>query len=52
MRAEVFAEYLETIQWYVRPVQLISDTERPLPPPLEVSDAPFTRVELRKATQG
>jgi hypothetical protein len=52
MRAEVFAEYLETIQWYVRPVQLISDTERPLPPPLSVSDAPFTKVELRKAITG
>ncbi len=49
MRAEVFAEYLETIQWYVRPVQLISDTERPLAPLLDVSDAPFTNVEVRKA---
>jgi len=48
-RADTFAEYLETMQWHVRAVQLIPDTEPEIHPALDVSDAPFTGKELHKA---
>ena len=48
-RADTFAEYLETIQWHVRTVNLIPDTEPEIHAALDVSSAPFTGSELRKA---
>ena len=42
LRAEIFAEYLENIQWRVRPAILIPDLEPPLCTELPVSLDPFT----------
>ena len=52
MRADTFAQYLETVQWYVRPVQLIPGVEPQIHATPDVGDAPFTHAELRKAIRG
>lgn len=52
VRAETFSEYLERVQWYVRPVQLIPGTLPQIYPTLNMNDAPFSHPELRKAIRG
>ena len=49
MRAQTFAEHLETLQWHVRPVTLIPDSEPPLNSQFDVNCQPFSAEELRKA---
>ena len=49
MRAQAFAEHLETMQWYVRPVTLIPDSEPALNAKFNINCQPFTSDELRKA---
>lgn len=51
-RAETFSEYLERVQWYVRPGQLIPGTLPQIYPTLNVNEAPFSHPELRKAIRG
>ena len=45
------AEYLEQIQWKVRPATLVPETEPALRQTLQVCMTAFTEVELRKAIQ-
>ena len=47
-RAETFAQHLDSIHWYVRPITLVPDTNVELHPPLDVNTGPFTDAELRK----
>ena len=48
-RAQRFAEFLETVQWKVRPAALTD--EAPLHPPLPVDMNPITLTELRTAAR-
>ena len=55
LRAETFAEHLETVQWAVRP-SLACEPRPPLGPEIPVSTEPFVREEvvsvLRKLRKG
>jgi len=51
LRASTMADYLEQVQWRVRPATLVPDTEPALREILPVCMDPFTQVELRKAIQ-
>jgi hypothetical protein len=51
LRASTMADYLEQIQWKVRPATLVPDTEPALRETLPVCLEPFTQVELRRAIQ-
>ena len=50
-RADTFAEYLEKVQWAVRPVSLTDDPEPVLFPELAVSSEPISMRELRRAVR-
>ena len=48
-RADTFAEYLEKIQWKVRPAVVDQEAAKLLAEEMPVSMEPFTEVELQKA---
>ena len=48
-RAETLAEYLEQVQWQVRPVTVLPDLPGPLFPMLAIQEDPFTHTELRRS---
>jgi len=48
-RAQTFAEFLESVQWHVRPVTLVPDQAPPINPVFNVDLSPFTVKELKRA---
>ena len=52
LRAETFAEHLETVQWRVRLATLVPNALPPLFLHLPVNEQSFTESELRKAIMG
>ena len=48
-RANTFADYLEQVQWRVRPVNVLPDIPRQARPSLPILETNFTHSELRKA---